>query len=55
LAVKRLNVTIDPIVYEEFIKYAEKKGVKISPYINAKMKEFVEEEKRLEKEKLNQK
>jgi predicted HicB family RNase H-like nuclease len=45
---KRLNITIDPTTYEDFIIYAERKGVKLSTYVNAKLKEFVEEEKRLE-------
>jgi hypothetical protein len=45
---KRLNITIDPTTYEDFIIYAERIGIKTSPWINAKMKEFVEEEKKAE-------
>ncbi|KJF26080.1 hypothetical protein [Clostridium aceticum] len=44
----RQNVTLDPDVYEEFCKYAGKKGVKISTWVNLKMKEFIEEEKEIE-------
>lgn len=48
LATKRVNMTIDPEVYEEFCKYAGKKGIKISTWVNLQMKNFVEEEKMLE-------
>jgi len=44
----RHNITLDPAVYEEFCKYAGLKGMKISPWVNQKMKEFIEEEKLLE-------
>jgi len=47
-AKKRQNVTIDPEVYEEFCNYAGKKGIKISTWVNIKMKEFIEEEKLIE-------
>lgn len=45
----RQNMTIDPKVYEDFCKYAKKKGFKISTWVSMKMKEVVEEEKELEK------
>lgn len=48
LAVKRQNITLDPEVFEEFCKYAGKKGIKISTWINLKMKEFIEEERAAE-------
>lgn len=48
MATSRHNITLDPAVYEEFCKYAGKKGIKISTWINIKMKEFIEEEKMLE-------
>lgn len=48
LATSRHNITLDPKVYEEFCVYAGKKGIKISTWINLKMKEFIEEEKLLE-------
>ena len=48
MAVKRLNVTVDPELLEEFYKYADKKGITISPFLQAKMKEFIEEEKEFE-------
>ena len=48
---KSLNITIDPGVYEEFCNYAGLKGIRVSPWVNAKMKEFIEEEKEAEAEK----
>lgn len=47
-AVRRQNMTIDPEVFEEFCKYAGRKGIKISTWVTQKMREFVEEEKMLE-------
>ena len=46
-----VNITLDPEVYEEFCKYAGKKGIRVSPWINAKMEEFIEEEREAEAEK----
>lgn len=48
LAVTRHNITLEPEVYEEFCRYAGKKGIKVSTWINLKMKEFNEEEKMIE-------
>ena len=48
MVTSRHNITLDPAVYEEFCKYAGLKGMKISPWVNQKMKEFIEEEKLLE-------
>lgn len=48
MAVRRVNVTVDPELYNEFYKYAERKGISISPFLQAKMKEFIEEEKEFE-------
>lgn len=48
MAVRRVNVTMDPELYDEFYKYACKKGVSISPFLQAKMREFIEEEKEFE-------
>ena len=48
---KSLNITIEPGIYEEFCDYAGKKGIRVSPWVNAKMKEFIEEEKEAEAEK----
>jgi hypothetical protein len=48
LAKKRQNITLDPDVLEEFCNCAGRKGVKISTWINLKMKEFIEEEKAIE-------
>ena len=41
----RQNITLDPDVFDEFCHYAGLKGIKISTWINQRMKEFVEEEK----------
>jgi len=48
---KSLNITIEPGIYEEFCDYAGKKGIRVSPWVNAKMKEFIEEERQAEAEK----
>ena len=44
LAVKRQNITLDPEVFEKFCTIAGRKGIKISTWVNLKMKEFIEEE-----------
>jgi hypothetical protein len=40
---KRQNITIEPAVYEKFSEIASKRGIKLSPWVNSKMKEFIEE------------
>lgn len=45
-----VNITLEPEVYEEFCRYAGKKGIRVSAWINVKMKEFIEEEKQEEAE-----
>ena len=45
---KKLNITLDPEVFEEFCTYAERYGTSISSWIEVKMKEFIEEEKEIE-------
>ena len=52
MAAHRQNMTIDPTVYEDFCKYAQKKGMKVSTWVSMKMKEFVEEEKAIEELKI---
>jgi hypothetical protein len=47
-AVRRQNISVDPETFEEFCKYAGRKGMKISTWVTMKMKEFIEEEKMLE-------
>ncbi|HGG0416077.1 TPA: hypothetical protein ACJFE8_000827 [Clostridium sporogenes] len=44
MATIRKNITLDPEVYENFCKIAERKGIRMSTWINAKMKEFIEQE-----------
>ena len=48
MAVRRVNVTVEPKLYDEFYKYADKKGISISQFLQAKMREFIEEEKEFE-------
>jgi hypothetical protein len=43
---KRQNITLEPEVCEKFIQIASKKGIKLSPWVNSKMKEFIEDENR---------
>jgi len=45
VAARKTNITLDPAVFEEFCKYAGPLGIKISPWVCARMKEFIEEEK----------
>lgn len=52
-AVKRQNITLDPEVFEKFCDIAGRKGIKISTWVNQKMKEFIEEEEAVEKAKSN--
>lgn len=51
MARQAVNITLVPEVYEEFCKYAGKKGIRVSPWVNAKMEEFIEEEKAAEAKK----
>lgn len=51
MARQAVNITLVPEVYEEFCKYAGKKGIRVSPWVNAKMKEFIEEERQAEAKK----
>lgn len=53
MVVHRQNMSIDPKVYENFCKYAEPKGIKVSSWVTAKMREFVEDELLLEEIKRN--
>lgn len=48
MAVRRVNITMEPELYDEFYEYACKKGISISPFVQAKMREFIEEEKEFE-------
>lgn len=54
-AVKRQNITLAPEVFEKFCNIAGKKGIKISTWINQRMKEFIEEEESMKEEKLKKK
>lgn len=45
----RQNISLDPETFERFCDLAGRKGIKISTWINLKMKEFIEEEEQLEK------
>ena len=48
MAVKRVNITVDPDKLEEFYRLAAKKGIKFSTWVNAKLDEFIEEEHMIE-------
>ncbi|MBT2727825.1 hypothetical protein J7E63_12840 [Bacillus sp. ISL-75] len=48
LPTSRHNISLEDDVYRDFVKLAEKKGIKISTWINQQMKQFIEEEKLLE-------
>lgn len=48
MAVRRINITMEPELYDEFYKYACKKGISLSPFVQAKIREFIEEEKEFE-------
>lgn len=52
-AQRRQNITVDPVVFEDFCKYAGPMGIKISTWITAKMREFVEDQKALEEMRKN--
>lgn len=45
MAVKRLNVTEDPELLEEFYEYVDRKGISVSPFLQAKMKEELKSNK----------
>jgi len=51
LARQAVNITLEPGVYDEFCRYAGPKGIRVSPWVNAKMIEFIEEEKEAAAEK----
>ncbi|KIL07460.1 uracil-DNA glycosylase [Clostridium botulinum] len=55
MAKKKLNLTLDPKIFEEFCKYAAKYGTSISAWVEVKMQEFVEEQKEYEEFKRNKK
>lgn len=48
MTLKRVNVTMPEELYDEFYKYACRKGISISPFLQAKMQEFIKEEKEFE-------
>jgi len=48
MAVRALNITVNPEVLDRFIRIAEKKGIRISPWVTAQMKAFVEQEEAAE-------
>lgn len=48
MVTQRVNITLDPKVYDEFCRVASKKGIRVSTWVNARMIEFIEEEKMIE-------
>jgi antitoxin component of RelBE/YafQ-DinJ toxin-antitoxin module len=55
LAKERVNITVDPEVLDEFYRYAAKKGIKFSTWVQVKMEEFIEEEKQIEEWRMQKK
>jgi len=45
LAVQKVTICVPPELYDEFVLYASRTGVSISGFVQAKMKEFISEEK----------
>lgn len=45
---ERVNITVDPDKLAEFYRLASKKGIKFSTWVDAKLDEFLEEEKMIE-------
>ncbi|WP_299090330.1 hypothetical protein [uncultured Metabacillus sp.] len=48
MTTKRVNITVDPKKLDEFYRLAAKKGIKFSTWVDAKLDEFIEEEKMIE-------
>ena len=48
MVARRQNITIDPEVFEKFCLIAGKKGIKISTWITAAMRQFIEDEEMLQ-------
>jgi len=53
MATVKQNMSIEKEVLEDFCKYASRNGIKISTWVTAKMREFIEEEKILEEYRKN--
>lgn len=52
---EQFNITVNPELKDEWNRYAERQGIRFSPWIAAKMKEFIEEQKELEELRKNKK
>ncbi|MGM0903050.1 MAG: hypothetical protein ACQEXB_18375 [Bacillota bacterium] len=48
MATKQVTITVDPEKLMEFYRYAAKKGIKFSTWVQVKIDEFIEEEKMIE-------
>ena len=53
MAVRRQNMSIDPVIFERFCEIAKSKGIKNSTWVTMKMKEFIEDEELLQEIKKN--
>lgn len=53
MAVQRVNITLAPVMYEEFRVYATNNGLSISRFVAAKMKEYIKEQKEFQEYKEN--
>lgn len=45
MAVMKVTISVQPELFDEFVLYASRTGVSISGFVQAKMKEFISEEK----------
>jgi hypothetical protein len=45
VAVMKITISLQPELFDEFVLYASRTGVSISGFVQAKMKEFIAEEK----------
>lgn len=50
-----INISVKPEIVEKFKKYASRKGILLSPWVAAKMLEFIEDEETLLELKNNKK
>ncbi len=53
MTVQRVNITLDPVLYEEFRQYAARNGLSISGFVAAKMQQYIEEQKEYQEYKEN--
>jgi hypothetical protein len=52
VARKSTNISLEPGVYEDFCLYAGPLGIRPSAWVNARMKDFIEEQKVLQADRI---